>query len=262
MSSISDFAQPDAASGFCVEFLDFMDRHADIRRARGDTIERMALAPGSKVLDVGCGVGGMTFPLAKSTGPAGLVAGVDMKPAFIEVATRRAAGRPGVEFRVGDAGSIPYPDHFFDAAHSERVFLYLSDRLAAINEMKRVVKPGGRVWLVDADTESLAIYSTDYAATRKMVAVLAAALPNPNSARELPTLVRQAGLRDLRTHVYAVSAPHEILTSAFTSTLTNAVESGEISRAEVDDWLGEQSALHASGDFFCSWLMACCSGTV
>jgi ubiquinone/menaquinone biosynthesis C-methylase UbiE len=262
MSVISDFTQPDSAPEFFIEFLDFMDRHAAIRAARADTLERMALMPGDKVLDVGCGLGGVTFPLAKITGPAGLVAGIDIKPAFIETANHRAAGRPGVEFRVGDAGSIPYPDDFFAAAHSERVFLYLTDRLAAIEEMKRVVRPGGRVWLLDADADSMAIYSTDYPLTRKMLAVLAATLPNPYSARELPILLRRAGLRDATTDVFAISAPHEVLTRAFTATLMKAVESGELSHAEVDDWLGEQAALNASGDFFCTWLMTRCSGTV
>jgi ubiquinone/menaquinone biosynthesis C-methylase UbiE len=262
MSVISDFTQPESAPEFFIQFLDSMDRHAEIRAARGDTIQRMALVPGDKVLDVGCGLGGVTFPLAKMTGPSGLVAGIDIRPAFVETADRRAAGRPGIEFRVGDAGSIPYPDDFFDAAHSERVFLYLTDRLAAIEEMKRVVKPGGRLWLLDADADSMAIYSNDYALTRKMLAVFAATLPNPYSARELPILLKQAGLREATTDVFAISAPHEVLTRAFTATLMKAAESGELSRADVDDWLGEQAALHASGDFFCTWLMTRCSGTV
>jgi ubiquinone/menaquinone biosynthesis C-methylase UbiE len=93
MSVISDFTQPDSAPEFCIEFLDFMDGHADIRTARAATIERMALAAGYKVLDVGCGLGGMTFLLGESTGPSGLAAGVDIKPAFIEMANRRATGR-------------------------------------------------------------------------------------------------------------------------------------------------------------------------
>jgi len=262
MTLVRDFTQPDAAPDFAIEFLDSMDRLEDIRNSRADTLEHMALLPGSKVLDVGCGVGGVTFSIAELSGPSGLVAGVDMKPAFIDVAIRRASARPGMEFRVGNASSIPYANDFFDAAYSERVFLYLPSRRDAIQEMQRVVKPGGRVWLLDADVDSMAVYSTNYASTRKMLDAIATRVPNPNSARELPHLLRQAGLRDRTTEVFAISASHEILTRAFTATLAKAVADGELTRTEVDDWLGEQSALQSRGDFFCTWMMARCSGTV
>ena len=53
-----------------------------------------------------------------------------------------------MEFRVGEACAIPYPDGFFDAGRCERVFLYVPDRLAAIQEMRRVLKPGGRVAVI------------------------------------------------------------------------------------------------------------------
>ncbi len=62
---------------------------------------------------------------------------------MIESAASRVANRAGCEFKVGNACAIPYPNNFFDAARSERLFLYLPDRLAAIKEMKRVIKPGG-----------------------------------------------------------------------------------------------------------------------
>src|SRR5262245_50557434 len=134
MAAISNFTQPDSAPAYFIDFLDFLDNQANIKDFRSGAARCLNLAPGQRVLDAGCGIGGATFTLAGITGPAGLAAGLDISSALIEVATRRAAGRPGIEFRVGDACAIPYPDGFFDGARTERVFLYLADRLGAIHE--------------------------------------------------------------------------------------------------------------------------------
>jgi ubiquinone/menaquinone biosynthesis C-methylase UbiE len=114
MAEISNFTQPGTAPAYFIDFLDFLDNHADVKNFRAEIAKRMNVAAGHKVLDLGCG---------------GLAAGVDISSALIEVATGRAAHRPGLEFRVGDACAIPYPEGFFDVARTERVFLYLPDRL-------------------------------------------------------------------------------------------------------------------------------------
>jgi ubiquinone/menaquinone biosynthesis C-methylase UbiE len=101
---------------------------------------------------------------------------------MIEYAIRRAANRRGIEFHIGDACSVPNPDSFFDVVRSERLFLYLPDRPAAIREMMRVVKPGGRVCLLDTDIDCTGVYSKNPALIRKMTSVVAASMPNPNSA--------------------------------------------------------------------------------
>lgn len=262
MAEISNFTQPDTAPAHFIEFLDFLDNLTEIKNIRAEGAKRMNLAAGHKVLDLGCGIGGATFPLAEITGPGGLAAGVDISSALLDVATRRAATRLGLEFRLGDASAIPYPDGFFDVARSERVFLYLPDRLAAIREMMRVVKPGGRVCLIDTDFDSTAIYSANPALTRKMTSIVAASMPNPSSARELPVLAKRADLRDLKTETFALATPHEFLGRAMAGSLFRAAENGIVSRSEVDDWLFEQASLQASGDFFQVWLFVLVSGTV
>jgi ubiquinone/menaquinone biosynthesis C-methylase UbiE len=262
MAELRNFTQPDTAPAPFIDFLDFLDNHDDIKNFRAEAAKRMNLSPGHKVLDLGCGIGGATFPVADAIGPNGLAAGVDISSALIEVASRRASNRPGIEFRVGDACAIPYPDGFFDFARTERVFLYLPDRLSAILEMKRVVKQGGHVLLIDTDIDSTAIYSTKPALTRKMTSIVAASMPNPNSARELPSLARQADLKDIKTETFAVATPHEFLARAMQGSLYKAAEDGIVPRSEVDEWLGEQALLHASGDFFQAWLFVLVSGTV
>lgn len=262
MSQVGKFTQPDSSPKYFIEFLEFLDKREDIRRLRAQATKHLNLAAGSKVLDVGCGIGGATFPLAEITGPTGLAAGVDISSAMVEAANGRRWGRAGIEFRIGEAGANPYPDKFFDAARCERVFLYLPDRLAAIREMKRVVKPGGPIVLLDTELDCTAVYSRKPALTRKMTSIVAASMPNPNSARDLPALARQAGLKDVKTEVSAISTPHEFFLRVMAGALASAAEKGSVSRAEVDEWLEEQAQLNESGDFFQMWFYVLACGTV
>jgi ubiquinone/menaquinone biosynthesis C-methylase UbiE len=262
MGKIGTFTQPDTSPAYFIDFLEFLDNQPNIKSFRAEAAKRLNLAAGLQVLDLGCGIGGATFPIAEVTGPTGLAAGVDISSALIEVAKRRAGNRPGLEFRVGEAGAIPYPSACFDVARTERVFLYVPDRLAAIHEMKRVVKPGGRVCLIDTDLDCTAIYSKKPSLTRKLTSVVAASLPNPNSGRELPALARQAGLKNIQTETFAVPSAYEFLGRVMAGALAKAVEDGIVPRSEVDEWLAEQASLAASGDFFQIWFFVLVDATV
>ena len=262
MGEIGSFTQPDTSPAYFVDFLEFLDNQPNIKNFRAEAAKRLNLTAGLKVLDIGCGIGGATFPIAEIIGPTGLAAGVDISTALIEVAKCRAGNRPGLEFRVGEAGAIPYPNAFFDVARTERVFLYVPDRLAAIHEMKRVVKPGGHLSLIDTDLDSTAIYSKKPALTRKLTSVVAASVPNPNSGRELPGLARQAGLKNIQTETFAVRSVHEFLGRVMDGALAKAVENGIVPRSEVDEWLAEQASLDACGDFFQIWSFVLVDATV
>ena len=262
MAEIAKFTQPDSSPAYFIDFLDFLDKQESIKELRVRAAAHLRLAAGRRVLDVGCGLGGGTFPLAEITRPTGLAAGVDISSAMIEEAKRRSNGRAGTEFQVGQACAIPYPDHYFDAARSERVFLYLPDRLGAIHEMKRVVKRGGRIVLLDTDMDSTAIYSKKLALTRKLTSIVAATMPNPNSARELPALIKQAGLRETAVETLGLSTPHEFFLRVMAGALEKAVKQGIVPDNQVKEWLEEQAALAASGDFFQTWHYVVVSGTV
>lgn len=262
MAQIGKFTQPDNSPAFFIDFLEFLDKREDIKRIRRVAAKHLNLSAGQKVLDLGCGIGGATFPLAEITGPAGLAAGVDISAAMVEAAKSRKGGCAGVEFRVGEACAIPYADGFFDAARSERVFLYLPDRLGAIQEIKRVLKPGGRLVLLDVDLDATGVYSKNLVLARKMTSVVAATMPNPNSARDLPALARRAGLKDLAVEMFGLQTPYEFFLKVMAGSLRNAAEQGTARAAEVEEFLEEQAALEASGDFFQAWYCVLVSGTV
>jgi len=109
------------------------------------------LQPGERVVDVGCGAGIDSLIAAKLVGPDGLVIGVDMTEAMLEMARKSAleAGSGNVEFREGLAESLPVRDDWADVVISNGVLNLVPDKLAALLEMARVLKPTGRLQIGD-----------------------------------------------------------------------------------------------------------------
>ena len=99
------------------------------------------IRPGMRVLDVGCGPGGLTQELVARVG-ADAVAGIDPSPPFVRACRER---NPGVDVREGVAEALPFDDDSFDATVSSLVVGFLSDADAGVREMLRVTRPGGVV---------------------------------------------------------------------------------------------------------------------
>ena len=102
----------------------------------------VSIAPGQRVLDVACGTGVLARALAGRVQPGGSVAGLDLNPGMLDVARRRA---PDIEWRHGRAESLPFTDASFDAVVSQFGLMFFADRHAALREMLRVLRPGGRL---------------------------------------------------------------------------------------------------------------------
>ena len=107
--------------------------------------------PDDAVLDLGCGAGFDACVAAMAVGPTGRVVGVDLSPAMLAVAERgrAAAGLANVEFRKADVEAIPFRDASFDVALSNGVLSLIPDKPAALREVFRVLKPGGRLQACD-----------------------------------------------------------------------------------------------------------------
>lgn len=117
----------------------------------GNPFSIAALRPGEHVVDVGSGAGLDCLVAATMVGPAGSVIGVDMTPAMLERARQSAHARElaQVEFREGFAESLPVSDEWADVVISNGVLNLAPDKAAALSEMRRVLKPGGRLQIGD-----------------------------------------------------------------------------------------------------------------
>jgi SAM-dependent methyltransferase len=117
----------------------------------GNPFSIQPLAPGERVVDVGCGAGIDSLIAAKLVGPEGAVVGVDMTPAMLEKARAGAAasGATNVDFRAGYAEALPVDDGWADVVISNGVLNLFPDKNLGLREMARVLRPGGRLQIGD-----------------------------------------------------------------------------------------------------------------
>ncbi len=116
-----------------------------------ETVAALGLRPGERALDLCCGTGDLARLMAAAVGPSGLVAGVDFARPMIAEARRRVGRRTAGRstFLVGDALAVPFPDAAFDAAAVGFGLRNVADPGRALDEIRRVLRPGGRVALLE-----------------------------------------------------------------------------------------------------------------
>ena len=201
--------------------------HASVLRSHEwRTVENSAgylldrLRPGQRLLDVGCGPGTITCDLAARVAP-GPVLGLDPSAEVIERAVRFAAtlsGAPGatdvadrpvapegpasvdVSFAVGDGYALDEPAGTFDVVHAHQVLQHLTDPVAALCEMRRVLAPGGTLAVRDADYGGFVWSPADERLGRWMELYHQVTERNgaqADAGRYLPAWVRAAGFTDL-----------------------------------------------------------------
>lgn len=134
---------------------DFLNRLLSFRRDVGwrrFTAAHAGLAPGGRALDVATGTGDLAFELARYVGPQGQVVGLDFVEEMLvrAEAKAKAAGLDSVcRFVQGNALDLPFPDDSFDAATIAFGLRNVTDRMRCLQEMRRVVRPGGRVLVLE-----------------------------------------------------------------------------------------------------------------
>ena len=217
--------------------------------ARAAYLDLLGVGEGDRVLDVGCGSGVVTRELARRVGSTGRAVGVDPSPAFLAIARELAGAEglgEGVEFREGSALALPFADGAFDVTIAATVLSHTPGGEAAIAEMARVVRPGGRVGVFDLDTDMTSITHLDRALTRRIVAAASDATAVDGwLSRRLPLLFTRAGLLDVRVRGFFPldTDPRGFYAGMMERAADVAVTTGAITDAERRGWL---DALHGA----------------
>ena len=190
------------------------------------------LAPGMRLLDVGCGPGSVTLDLARLVCP-GQVVGCDNAPDALDAARAAAVQRGDAETRfvVGDALDLPFDDGSFDVVHAHQVLHHVNDPVQALREMARVARVGGWVAAREADYGAM-VWFPDLAGLREwrdLYQVVARANgAEPDAGRRMRSWATRAGLTraSFSTSVWTYADP------------------------ERCRWWGESQAQRYSGDDF------------
>ena len=236
----------------------------DLRRRRALVHEALGARPGERVLDVGCGPGFYVSELLDQVGADGSVVGVDASPQMLALAAKRSEGRPNVSFHEADVTGLPVEDESFVRALSVQVLEYVADIPAALVELHRALRPGGRLLLWDVDWATLSWHSADPDRMDRVMRAWDSHLHNPTLPRTLGAQMRAAGFTDLEMegHTFAGAVTSETYAGAMLHLLEDYVAAREeIGADEAAEWAAEQRELAERGESYFACIQFCFTAT-
>jgi arsenite methyltransferase len=226
----------------------------DMARRRELVREALAVRPGDRVLDVGCGPGFYIPELLREVGPKGAVVGIDSSESMLALAAGRSGNGPNVEFHEADATALPVDDASFDAAFSVQVLEYVADIPAALAEIHRALRPGGRTVIWDVDWATLSMRTADPERMRRMLDAWDEHLTHASLPRTLTGELRRAGFADvsMRGHAFATN---ELSPDTYGGFLVSFLERfvrerDAVSEDDARAWAEEQRELAERGEFY------------
>ena len=251
--SDTTYTSAEYTMGYSEEFRQMLNR----RSARTHAAYLLPhLSSGQRMLDFGCGPGTLSVGLAKAVEP-GELHGIDMKESEIELARAAAAGggHENATFHVGDVTDLPFEDDYFDVAHCHTVLMHVPDTAATLQEVRRVLKPGGLVASREAIVASSFMEPVPEALHRAwdtFARLVAANRGHPQIGKHLKARFLEAGFTDIRASasfdVFGtpedVAFFHTFVTGWFLSpdVVAAATKHGLATHEQFDEWrraLGE-----------------------
>lgn len=219
---------------------------------------REALGPrgDEAVLSIGCGPGFEPAGLAPAVGTEGHVHGVDRSAAMLALAARRCADLPQVSLARGDATALPVADGAFDAAVAVQVYEYVEDLGAAVAELARVLRPGGRAVVYDTDFDSLVWRSAAPERMRRILDAFEDHCPRPRLGSSLAPHLLAAGLTVERIEPNTILntrlAEDTFVRRLATFLRAYATAHDDVAAGEPDAWIDDLRELDDSGGTFFS----------
>jgi ubiquinone/menaquinone biosynthesis C-methylase UbiE len=225
---------------------------SDQQRLHQAVVAALDPQPGARVLDLGCGTGVIARQLAARVGATGSVLGVDVSTTMLEVAKAHGT-HPTLRFEQGDATALQYEDGRFDQAIAARLLMHVPHPHAVLRELRRVVRPGGRLALLERDWGTFAVDHRDRALTRRILDWRCDTIDGDNwMGRQLPRLCAESGwqVRDVEPLVSVARDEQTTLAGSLRHAARLAVEHNVISATEHEAWIGELEQRLAQGTFF------------
>jgi ubiquinone/menaquinone biosynthesis C-methylase UbiE len=151
---------------------------------------------------------------------------------------------------VGEAQHLDFAPQSFDVCRAERVLTYVDNPQQVLNEMLRVLRPGGTLACFEFDDEGIVVDTPDRTLTRRVVRLVADSVPSPWIGRQLPRLLRERGVQALTVIPHMILTPYAMYHRVVSGTIAQAVHAGQLPAAEVDRWWQTLTQAETAGHFF------------
>lgn len=176
MSRVNNWANPSKASLQDIhEMVAALEKRAqalDQLQVNEALVDTLAPVAGEHILEVGCGSGVLCRQVAPGVIPGGKITGVDISPEFLKIAQSQIPHTDlsnSIQWGAGQAELLPFRDASFDGVFAARLLLHVPDPQAVLNELVRVVRPGGRVMVMDWDFDTVAVDHPNRDLTRRIL---------------------------------------------------------------------------------------------
>lgn len=251
-SGYSRIDQTDTPSQYIAR-LDAMRSDPFWQMVKNRTFASLAIQNGENVLDVGCGTGGDVRTAAALVGPTGLAVGIDLSRTMLaEACARNACHQLPIAFAMSDARRLCFADASFDACRVERVLQHIESPALVLHGLARVLRPRGRLVVVEPDYRTLLIDGADPAFTKRILAHRRAHFASPQVGSQVPSLLKVCGFTDIqltlfRSHITTLDEVQ--FASLRTKYSLPAAQAGIISEKEESTWLREIDRAGREGRF-------------
>jgi ubiquinone/menaquinone biosynthesis C-methylase UbiE len=228
----------------------------DVVKQRRQVMDALNLTAGERVLDIGSGPGLLVYDMALAVGEQGRISGVDVSGSMLAMARRRCAALPWVEFQKAGALELPCSNDSFDVAVSTQVLEYVPDIPAALAELHRVLRPGGRAAILDTDYGSLVINTDDAPRMARILKAWDEHFVHPHLPRVLSSELERAGFI-LRHRAAIPMFNPEFRDNTYGKGMLTMMASFApgrkgVSQSEAEAWFAEFEKLNVQGRFFFS----------
>jgi ubiquinone/menaquinone biosynthesis C-methylase UbiE len=229
-------------------------RTDDAIRRRRIVLEALHLRTGERVLDIGTGPGFVAYEMAHLIGASGQIVAIDASEPMLRLARQRCAEMPHVQFKTGDALRLPVPDESFDVAVSVQVYEYVREVDAALAEMYRVLRPGGRAAIVSTDWKAIAWNATDESRMQRVLSAWTEHCAHADLPRTLRSKLISAGFSVDRHQVIPQFNPIYD-PNTYSYPLIEVIRAFVVGRqglteAETAEWAEDLRRLGEQGNYF------------
>ena len=249
MSSAAEFFDQEVIEG-----LEAIYKTDDMVQRRRGCIDALQLQPGERVIDIGAGPGFVAYEMGQLVGSDGEVFGVDNNETMVQLARERCADQPWVSFETADAIQLPAPDATFDVAISIQVFEYVPDVDAALAEMYRVLRPGGRGLIVASDWDSIIWNSSAPKRMEKVLSAFAEHCAHQTLPRTLAPRLRSVGFEvsDIRVRPLFNPVYDPDSFSIHGAGMVTSFVPGRngVTETEAAEWMADLQQAGERGDYF------------